>query len=345
MTVRPARVRVTCLGFLFDAVAQPLLCEAAPEWMDLAFVARPGELSDELLAASDVLMTVATVDDDMMGRAPRLRFIQKWGSGYDRIDVAAAERLGIAVAITAGANAHSIAEHTIMLTLVVLRCALRADRSMREGRWDQSAFRARSFNLAGKTVGIVGYGSIGREVARLADAFGAGIVYYSPSGPRRSDPLARARYLPLDELLSVSDIVTLHCPGNALTDGMIDRAALASMKRGAVLINTARGSIVSEPDLVAALKSGQLAGAGIDAFAPEPLPAASPLRALDNVVLTPHTAGMVMDDIVSIARHCFANITRFLDGEAITPADLVVNPKSPRAPRDESYSGRKDAEA
>lgn len=325
-----AGVRVTCIGFVFDRVAEPIIRAAAPDWMELAFVERPAELTEEVLADSDVLVTVAGVGEDMMRRATKLRFIQKWGVGYDRIDVAAAERLGITVAITAGANAHSVAEHAVMLMLAVLRCTVRADRSLRDGRWGQNEFRRHSSNLAGKTVGIVGYGHIGHAVSRLLDGFGSEVVYYDPSGQLPDDPAGRARLVPFRELLSRSDIVTLHCPGNETTRGLIGREAFAAMKPGAVLINTARGSIVSEPDLVAALKNGQLSGAGIDAFAPEPLPASSPLLALDNVVLTPHTAGMVMDDIAPMARHSFKNITCFLNGEAITPADLIVTPELPR---------------
>jgi D-3-phosphoglycerate dehydrogenase len=269
----------------------------------------------------------------MMVRAPRLCFIQKWGTGYEKIDTAAAERHGIPVAITAGANANTIAEHVLMLMLAVLRRVVVADRSMRDGQWIVGELRPQARTLFGKTVGIVGFGNIGRAVARLLRGFDAQILYFDPKGPVVAEVATGARSVPLAELLASSDVVTLHCPGGEATRNIIDRNAIARMKPGSVLINAARGSLVVEQDLANALQEGHLGGAGLDVFAKEPLEPESPLRLLDNVVLTPHAAGMILDDIGPMARHAFANIVRFLSDEAIPVADLIVRPQRLRATR------------
>ena len=333
MRTAPAPTQVTCLGFVFDPAAQAIIADLAPGGMALAFFEQPDTLPDDVLAQTDVLMTVGPVTDAMMAHAPRLRFIQKWGTGYEKIDTAAAERHGIPVAITAGANANTIAEHALMLMLAVLRRVVVADRAMRDGRWIADELRPHGRSLFGKTVGIVGFGNIGRALARLLAVFETRILYHDPKAPPADGTPDGPRPVALDELLGLSDIVTLHCPGGEETRDLIDRRAIARMKPGAVLINAARGSLVAELDLVQALREGRLSGAGLDVYAEEPLRPGSPLRALDNVVLTPHTAGMVMDDIGPMARHAFANVARFLGGEAIPAADLVVAPRRLRAPR------------
>lgn len=322
--------RVTCIGFVFDPVAEKIIRGIAPPEMELAFFERGGDLPADVLAETDVLVPVAPVTDAMMSNAPRLRFIQKWGTGYDKIDIAAAERHGILVAITAGANANTIAEHAITLMLAVLRRLVVADRSVREGRWIPADLRPHSRSLFGKTVGIVGFGNIGQAVARQLRGFEAEILYFDPRGQIPGDKELNATGLPLDEVLARSDVITLHCPGGAANRHLINRDTIATMKAGAVVINAARGELIVEEDLVAALEDGRLSGAGLDVFAEEPLREGSPLRALDNVVLTPHAAGSVMDDVPPMARHALENISRFLAGEPIRPADIIVDPAQRR---------------
>ncbi len=324
-------VRVACLGFVFDSAAQTIIRGVTPPGFATTFAENPRDLTERALAESDFIMTVAAVTDDMMKRAPRLRFIQKWGVGYDKIDVAAAERHGIHVAITAGANSATIAEHAVMLMLAVLRRVVLADRAMREGRWIPAELRPQTGKLAGKTVGILGFGNIGRAVAWQLQGFGVKILYHDV---RRSPEAAvlNATYVGLDELLARSDVLTLHCPGGAANRHIINAKTLGRMKRGAVIVNAARGELVAENDLADALESGQISGAGLDVFEVEPLGPQSRLRGFDNVVLTPHSAGSLMDDVAPMAEHCFANIQRFLRGEPIPPADLIVKPARPRAP-------------
>jgi D-3-phosphoglycerate dehydrogenase len=321
-----ARLRVACLGFVFDPAAQAVINSVAPPDFDLSYAERPEDMTEAMLTDSDMLLVVAPITDDMLARAPHLRFIQKWGTGYEKIDVAAAARRGITVAITAGANAETIAEHAVTLMLTVLRRIVIADRAVRDGRWIPAELRPVSQRLYGKTVGIIGFGNIGRAVTRLLGGFGTTVLYTKRSGPVPDETAHGATFAPLPELLSRSDIVTLHCPGGSANRHLIGRAEIEAMKPGAVLINVARGELVVEEELVRALQNGHLSGAGLDVFAEEPLPVGSPLRVLDNVVLTPHSAGSLMEDVALMARHAFENMLCFSRGESIRPADLISAP-------------------
>ncbi len=319
-------LRVLCLGFVFDALAQADIRSVAPPGLELAFSEQHLDIPEGYLERADILVVVSPVTEDMLARAPNVRFIQKWGSGYEKIDLDAAARRGIPVAITAGANAQTIAEHTVALMLATLRRIVVADRAVREGRWIPSELRPVSQRLRGKMVGIVGMGTIGRAVAGMLAGFDAKILYNKRGGPLPDDTAKGWRFADLPMLLEQSDIVTLHCPGGAANRGMIDTAAIARMKRGAVLINVARGELVDEDALISALRDGHLAGAGLDVFRQEPLQAGSPLRDLDNVVLTPHAAGSVGEDVALVAEHAFRNIAAFAEGRRLDPADVIVDP-------------------
>ena len=318
------------MGFVFDPIAQAIMRDMAPPGFDLSFAERPQEQTDTGLAVCDAIMTVAPVTEAMMLKAPKLRLIQKWGIGVDKIDLNAAERHGIHVAITAGANADTIAEHTILLMLAVLRRLVVADRAVRAGQWIPAEIRPQSRKLTGKTVGILGFGNIGRAVARQLQGFATQILYHDARGPLDGGAPSGATHAALEDLLARSDILTLHVPASDANRHLIDKAVLARMRRGAAIINTARGSLIQENDLADALESGQISGAGLDVFETEPLNAGSRLRQFDNVVLTPHSAGSVMDDVAPMAAHCFANIQRFLRGEALATADVIVAPARPR---------------
>jgi phosphoglycerate dehydrogenase-like enzyme len=322
--------RVACLGFVFDPVAQRIVAKLAPPGFTLSFAEKPDATTPALVAESDFVLCVSPVTEPMIAAAPKLRLIQKWGIGVDKIDLAAAERHGVYVAITAGANASVIAEHTLLLILATLRRLPVADRSIRAGQWAPGDLRPHARQLAGKTVGIVGFGNIGRAVAHALQGLQTQIIYYDPRGPAPDHPAAR--HVPLAELLATSDVVTLHCPGGPANRHMLDRAALAAMKPGAILINAARGELVDETALVEALRSGHLLGAGLDTFATEPLPPDSPLRLLDNTVLTPHVAGGVLDHIEPMAAHAFRNMLSVLHGQPVPAADWIVVPERPRFP-------------
>ncbi len=177
-----AAIRMACLGLVFDRHAEAVIRRCAPANFELAFAERPEDMTEAMLTDSDVLLVTAPVTDAMMQRAPRLRFIQKWGTGYEKIDVAAAERHGITVAITAGVNADTIGEHALALMLATLRRIPLADRALREGRWISGEIRPVGQRLNGKTVGIIGFGNIGRAVARQLRGFDGTVLYYKRGG-------------------------------------------------------------------------------------------------------------------------------------------------------------------
>jgi len=237
-----------------------------------------------------------------------LRLVVKFGVGVDHIDLDAATRAGIAVANAPGCNAMAVAEHTLALILSLLRGIGQADRKVRQGNW---AFQCDT--LIGKTVGLLGFGQIARQVASLLAGFPITLLAYDIR-PVACDPSQRVVPVGLDELLARSDIVSLHLPLTEKTRNLVDDAFLARMKRGACLVNTARGGLVSEPDLVVALRDGQLGGAGLDTFAAEPLPLSSPLLELDNVILTPHCASNTQQAFRSILACCLDNIIAFKTG-------------------------------
>lgn len=245
-----------------------------------------GELTRLVLGCAGLIVGVDPVTERVL-RAGPLRVVVKYGSGTDNIDVEAARRLGIRLASTPGANARSVAELAIALLLAVARHVALHDRRVRAGSWS----RAAGTELAGKRLGVVGYGAVGREAARIARALGLEVVAFDPFVEKADVPLTT-----LDELLAVADAVSLHVPLDETTRGLIDADAIARMRPGALLVNTARGEIVDEDALAEALRTGRLGGAGLDCFASEP-PHGSPLLELDNVVLSPHAGAATVEAV------------------------------------------------
>lgn len=318
--------RVACLDVWAPAVRDVVRRTAPPE-LSLHFAdSYDADAQCALAAGADILLPgFAPVTARMLCGAPKVRMIQKWGIGIDAIDLDAVRRHGVALAITTGANAGPVAELAIALMLAVYRRIPYVNHAMREGRWPTPEMRETCFQISGKTVGLVGFGHIGRMLAHRLRGFDAQVVY---ADIRRADVATeqalRARQVPMDELLRDSDIVSLHAPLVAQTARMINARTIAGMKDGAVLINTARGGLVDEAALAAALVSGKLRGAGLDAFDPEPPSPDNPLLSLEQVVVTPHAGGGVFDNVAHVARHAFGNILRFLRGDPLPAADLVI---------------------
>jgi D-3-phosphoglycerate dehydrogenase / 2-oxoglutarate reductase len=235
------------------------------------------ELMELVRGCEGLIVGVDPVTERVLEAGP-LRVVVKYGSGTDNIDLGAAERLGVKVSSTPGANARSVAELTIALLFALARHVVAHDRAVRAGSWSRLA----AIELAGKRLGVVGYGAVGRDVARLAASLGMDVVAHDPFV--KSDEV---KLVGLDDLLASCDAVSLHVPLDDSTRGMIGAKALGRMRSGALLVNTARGGLVDEGALADALSSGRLGGAALDAFAVEP-PSGSPLLGLDNVVLSPH---------------------------------------------------------
>ena len=277
----------------------------------------------QVSAAKDELPKRWFVTREMLERAPNLLLASSSGAGYDTIDVAACSAAGVAVVNQAGGNAVSVAEHTLALMLGVSRRMAESDRRMR-----REAGLAREdlmgHEIAGKQIGIVGIGHIGRRVAALSKAFGLEVVAIDPL---LSDEEIRARGaqpVSLDALLADSDFVSLHCPRDADTMRMIDAAAFAKMKPGAVFIQTARGGLHDEQALLEALQSGHLAGAGLDVWDIEPPPLDHPLLAMPNVYATFHTAGVTHEARKSIATLSAEQMLHVLRG-GVPPR--LINPE------------------
>ncbi len=280
----------------------------------------------KLLADADVVMIAGTfIDGDVIRQAPRLKMIQKWGIGVDKIDLAAAKERNILVSITSGATSVPVSEHTLMLMLAVSRRLPLAHRSLGQGGWIATELRTVCSKLDGKTVGLFGFGGIAQHVAKRLKGFDVEVIYHTRNrvAPEIEDRL-QARYVDFETLIAQSDILSLHAPLSEQTFHRFNADTFAKMKRGAILINTARGELIDEPALIQALQQGQLSGAGLDTFEAEPPSADNPLLHMDQVVATPHSAGGVYDNLPNLVGHMFRNIELFQRGLPIPEVDIVV---------------------
>jgi len=296
---------------------QAKLAALESDWLSIADCAEADDARlQALLPEADVLWHVLKpVTAEVIAAAPRMRLIQKIGVGVNTIDQEAAQARGIAVCNMPETNSQAVAEATLMLMLAALRraTAFHAATAAGDGwRLDAADFD-RVGELAGRCVGLVGHGAVARRLAPVLAALGARVVY-TATAPK-ADAVAAWRDLPA--LLAESDVVSLHLPLTAGTAGLIDGEAIAAMKPGAVLVNTARGGLVDEAALVDALSSGRLRAAGLDVFAEEPVPAGNPLLKLDNVVLAPHVAWLTPETFDRSLGIAVENSRRINDGAAL----------------------------
>jgi glyoxylate reductase len=269
-------------------------------------------------AACDGLLTLLTdrIDTELLGTAPRLAVISNMATGFDNIDVAAASRLKILVTRTPGVLSATTAEFSLGLMLAAARRVPEGDRHVRAGLWKTWGPQVLlGQDLSGATLGIVGMGGIGVEVARRARAFGMRIVYHSRARKPALERRLRLTYLKLDDLLPESDFVSLHTPLTAETRHLIGARELALMKPNAVLVNTARGPLIDQAALYAALAQGQIAAAALDVTDPEPIASDDPLLSLDNVIVTPHIASGSIATRSRMAMLAAENLVQALGGE------------------------------
>jgi D-3-phosphoglycerate dehydrogenase len=286
------RVVVTARGFDGTPEAAALLRDAGCELVTTPYSnARfdyelGGDALVALLDGADAYIAgSALVSRDVLARTPQLKVVSRRGVGFERIDLDAARERNVLVTIANGVNQHAVADHVFALLLAVARRIPDANRSVHEGRWEPFA----GPELRGKTLGIIGLGRVGKGVARRAHGFGMRVI---ATDPVHDDEFARTNgvaYVALDELLTAADVVSVNASLNDTSRGLLGGPAFARMKPSAILVNTARGGVVDEAALAAALRGGTLLGAGVDVFEREP-PAGSPLIGLPNAVLTPHTA-------------------------------------------------------
>lgn len=269
-----------------------------PTWVD-----QPRQLLAAVADADALIVRNRTaVRGELLAALKRCRVVGRLGVGLDNIDVAACEARGIQVIPATGANAQSVAEYVLTSALLLLRGAYMATPAVAAGEWPRQALSS-GRELAGKTLGLVGYGAIGQLTAKLARGLGLRVIAFDAmmdaDHPIFADGAVACAGL--DEVIQTADVVSLHVPLTDGTRGLLDAARIASMKRGAVLVNTARGGIVDEPALAAALRGGQLGGAAIDVFGQEPLPAAPHFAGCPNLLLTPHVAGVTAESNLRVS--------------------------------------------
>lgn len=271
---------------------------------DPALVDRSEELLRKLPAAQALIVRNCTrVDAALLEHARILKVVGRLGVGLDNIDVEACAARSIAVIPATGANAHAVAEYVITTAMMLLRGVYLNSADVLTGRWPRAKL-SNGRELAGKTIGLVGFGSTGRITGRLARALDMRAIAYDPN-IAASDPVWTAESTtprPLDVLLMNADVVSLHIPLTPATRNLFDAEQLARMKPDAVLVNPSRGGIVDEAAVAAQLRAGRLAGAALDVFAEEPLPAESPLVGVPNLILTPHVAGITRESNQRVSR-------------------------------------------
>ena len=279
--------------------------------------ASAADIAGAMRDAEYLLGFVRFLPDEAYTQAPQLKLVQVLSAGYDQVNIAGARAARIPICANGGANSVAVAEHAIMLILAVYRKLVAYHQNVAAGQWHTGIPRTVDvFELEGKTVGLVGLGNIGQQVARRLNAFDAEVVYYDVFrlSPEEEARLG-VRYVPLETLLETADVVSLHVPLNHDTRGMIDARALARMKPKAILINTCRGEVVDEPALIAALQQGRILAAGLDTQAQEPADPNNPLLTLPNVTLTPHSAGPTVDSFRKRFANGYANIQRVAAGQ------------------------------
>lgn len=305
------------LHFRASPGLRAMLIRQTPDWLTVEIVE---EIDSEGFAramsdAAVLLHVLEPVTGPMIGAAPSLKLIQKIGVGVNTIDLDAARQQNVAVANMPGTNSQAVAEMTLALMLATLRRIPLLDRATRAGEgWSLPDHTFdETGEIAGRTVGLVGYGEIPRRLAPVLQALGAKVIYYNRS--ERPDAVGEPRSLAA--LLAEADIVSLHLPLVEETEKLLDINAIAHMKVGSVLINTARGGLVDERALVAALRTRRVAAAGLDTFAIEPVGADNPLLALDNVVVTPHVGYLTPETFERSLAVAFENCRRVRDGEPL----------------------------
>jgi D-3-phosphoglycerate dehydrogenase len=316
--------RVACLSPYDEATVRAMF--KGRHQVEVVLVPDPPDQPAVLAACTEAELVIADrrhkhrVDRAVLEKMRRCKLIQQAAVGFDTIDHRAAGELGIPVANAAGYNKESVADWTVMAMIALIRHSFWGDRQLRAGRWgrnDQVREGMLGHELGAMTVGIIGLGNVGSSVARRVAAFGSRILF--------ADVVPRdhpgAEKVDFRALLQQSDIVCVHTPLDVDTGALIDARAIATMRRGSYLINAARGPIVDEAALIQALRSGHLAGAGLDVYEVEPLPADSPLRALENVVLAPHTGGATVEADVRLIEVVGDNLIRVLDG--LPPVNVV----------------------
>ena len=280
-------------------------------------VANSASAEDILAVGRDadaILVTYAKLPGDLLRQLRRCKAIGRFGLGVDNIDIAAATELGITVTYVPDYCMQEVSDHAMALLLALARKVPQSNALVQAGRWDMPAV-VPIHRLAGRVLGLVGFGNIPRALAPKAKAFGLRVVAHDPNVSQHALATVGVESMSFDRLLEISDFVSIHAPLLPVTRGLFNAEVFGKMKQGSYLINTARGPLVDEDALLAALDSGRLAGAALDVVAVEPLPKESRLIGRDNVVLTPHTGFYSVEALNELQTKCAADVARVLSGE------------------------------
>ena len=275
----------------------------------------PNNYLDEMKDADALIVRIAKGDANAIENSPKLKVIGRTGVGYDSVDVKKATELGIPVVITPGANNRSVAEHAVAMIFALSKNLIEAQNEMCKGNWEIRGAK-KSFELEGKTVGILGLGAIGRETAKICKGCGMSIAAYDPFMTKEQVEGYGAKYYEdYVELLKDSDVVSIHVPLTDQTRNMISKKELSVMKPTALIINCSRGGIINEADLVEALNNGVIAGAGTDVFCSEPPKTDDPLLNCRNLIVSPHSAAQTREAVIKMAQMCVNGCLAVAEGK------------------------------
>ncbi len=300
-----------------------VLHETVPEGFEIYDVRSPEEYA-RLSEADYIIIRTIKMNGADLDVANHLKGIQKWGAGYDNLDLPSISRKNIPVLVCNGVNSEPVAEMAVLHMLAVLRNLIPLNEKLKQNLWCKDEYASRSYLLTGKTVGLIGLGNIGKKVARIVQGFEANVQYYDVFQiPEEDEKALKIRYVSFEELLETSDVVSVHVPLMDSTRNMIGKEQLAMMKKSAIIINTSRGGILDESALINALREHEIMGAGLDAFTQEPPGLDCPLYAMENVVVTPHSGGNTADNDLNMIKRCYENIVALDQEKPVQKRDLV----------------------
>lgn len=275
----------------------------------------PNNYLDEMKDADALIVRIAKCDGHAIENSPNLKVIGRTGVGYDSVDVKTATAHGIPVVITPGANNRSVAEHAVAMMFALSKNLVEAQQEMCKGNWEIRGAK-KAFELEGKTIGILGLGAIGRETAKFCEGCGMKVAAYDPFlSKEQVEGYGAVYYENYEDLLKVSDVVSIHVPLTDETKNMISKKQLTEMKKTALIINCSRGGIINETDLVEALKAGEIAGAGTDVFCSEPPKTDDPLLNCPNLIVSPHSAAQTREAVIKMAQMCVKGCLAVAEGK------------------------------
>ncbi|MDL2285271.1 D-2-hydroxyacid dehydrogenase [Desulfovibrio sp. OttesenSCG-928-F07] len=286
---------------------------------------KPEEVNERIKNASIVLTNKVPLTAQNINNAPNLRYIGCIATGYNHVDIAEAKKHGIVVTNVPDYSTNAVSQLVFAFIMEFTNHAVEHANAVQQGEWANSKYfcfwKQPVIELAGKTMGIIGFGNIGRKVGQIASAFGMHVMAYSPR-PKPAPAYAPFEFASIEDVFKKSDFISLHCPLTAENTGMVNANLLSKMKNSAYIINTARGPLINENDLINAVQSGQIAGAALDVVSVEPMDKNSPLCGVKNIMVTPHYAWASVEARTKLMQEVFNNTAAFLAGNSAN----VVNP-------------------